>query len=111
MAHLNFPKGAGLGHDPNKQQPTPIDYEWVMQFGSRAQRREILRHAKQHQRHGIEGAAVLAAELEAREKRSDQWIVSLPGSAPFTVLWPHKARAAEILARYPGATVQARDAK
>lgn len=57
MAHDNYPKGAGLGRDPTPRNPTLIDFEWTMQHGSRAQRREILRQLKMYRRQGVSGAA------------------------------------------------------
>lgn len=56
MSAPNHPKGAGLGHDPNPHSPTLIDFEWTMQHGSRAQRREILRLLKMYRRQGVPGS-------------------------------------------------------
>lgn len=56
MSSGNYPKGAGLGRDPNPQRPGLIDFNWAAVHGSRAQRREILRRMKEHVRHRVPGA-------------------------------------------------------
>lgn len=105
----DFPRGAGLGRDTNRKRPGLVDYEWTMQNGSRAQRREILRQLKTAKRHGIPDAAGTLAELEAytTHRTSLAWIVSLPGRAPFTVICPQRVTAREILLQWPGALVEA----
>ena len=111
MAHDNFPKGAGLGRDPNPRNPTPIDFEWTMQHGSRAQRREIVRQLRQFKRQGVPGAADTLVYLQtyAQQRNSLAWRVSLPGRDPFTVICPQRATAHDILQQWPGAIVEAVD--
>ena len=65
MPHDNFPKGAGLGRDANRQRPGLVDFDWTMANGSRAQRREILRQLKMYKRQGVPGAAESLADMEA----------------------------------------------
>lgn len=107
--HANYPKGAGLGRDANPRQPGLVDYEWAMQHGSRAQRREILRQLKVAKRQGHPGAADTLAELQAYATRraSLAWRVSIPGREPFTVICPQRVTAHEILLQWPGAVVEA----
>lgn len=111
MSAGNFPKGAGLGRDPNPKSPTLIDYEWVMQHGNRAQRREILRSLKLSAREQVPGASEALAALKryAEHRTSLAWRVSLPGREPFTVICPQRPTAHEILNQWPGAVVEACD--
>lgn len=109
MSHDNYPRGAGLGRDPNPHNPTLIDFDWTMQHGSRAQRREILRQLKTYRRQGVPGAAAAlhGMRAHAEHRTSLTWRVSLPGREPFTVICPQRATAHDILAQWPGAVVEA----
>ena len=102
MAHVNFPKGAGLGRDSNRRKPSPVDYEWTMQHGSRAQRREIVRQLKVFKRQGHPEAEGILRELTAGKV----WLVCLSGREPFRVICPQRATAAEVIAQWPGAVVK-----
>ena len=64
MSHHDYPKGAGLGRDPTPKAPTPVDYTWTMQHGSRAQRREIVRQLKVFVRQGVPGAEQMLREAQ-----------------------------------------------
>lgn len=109
MSTANYPKGAGLGRDPNPMNPTLIDYEWAMQHGSRAQRRQILRSLKLYARQQVPGAseALAGLKLYAEHRTSLAWRVSLSGREPFTVICPQRLTAHEILQQWPGAMVEA----
>lgn len=106
MAHDNYPKGAGLGRDPNPHNPTLIDFAWTMQHGSRAQRREILRQLKQHRRHGVPGADEALQSISRLSPAHRMWRVSVPGRDPFVVYCAQGATADEMLQQWPGATVE-----
>lgn len=109
MAHDNYPKGAGLGRDPNPHNPTLIDFDWTMQHGSRAQRREIMRQLKAYRRQGVPGAAAAFHGMQAyaEARTSLKWIVRLPDREPFSVVCPQRATAHDILRQWPGAIVEA----
>lgn len=112
MAHHDFPKGAGLGRDPNPRNPTLIDFEWTVQHGSRAQRREILRQLKMYRRQGVPGADNALTSLSSHPRQHEAgthrvWRVLLPGREPFTVFVAQGATAEEMLMQWPGATVEA----
>ncbi|MCK2128227.1 hypothetical protein MX652_16270 [Thauera aromatica] len=106
MSTANFPKGAGLGRDPNPYNPTLIDFEWTMQHGSRAQRREILRMLKMQSRQGVPGAHAALRTLAGMSRAHRMWRVSLPGRAPFTVFCAQGATADEMRAQWPGAALE-----
>lgn len=111
MAHSDFPKGAGLGRDANRSRPGLVDYNFTMQYGSRAQRREILRQMKQYARQGVPGAAVELQRMTAfaEQRTSMQWRVYLPDRAPIIVVCPQRCTANQIIAQWPGAAVEAVD--
>ena len=106
MSHDNYPKGAGLGRDPNPHNPTLIDFAWTAQHGSRAQRREILRLLKMQSRQGVPGADEALRTLAGMSRAHRIWRVSLPGRAPFTVFCAQGATAAEIRQQWPGAALE-----
>lgn len=111
MSHDNYPKGAGLGRDPNPHRPTPVDFEWTMQHGSRAQRREILRQLKMYRRQGVPGAAEVMRSLSERLRSPDdgahrEWRVSMAGRSPFVVFVAQGATANEMLQQWPGAKLE-----
>ncbi len=111
MSHDSYPKGAGLGRDPNPHRPTPVNFEWTMQHGSRAQRREILRQLKMYRRQGVPGADEVMLSLSERPRRPEHnvhrmWRVSLPGRAPFTVFCAQGATADEMRLQWPGAALE-----
>ena len=108
MAHNDIPKGAGLGRDADRRRPGLVDYNFTMQHGSRAQRREILRQMKMYARQGVPGAA---AELQrmtafAEQRTALKWRVYLPDREPFVVVCPQRATANQIIAQWPGAAVE-----
>ncbi|MCK0508475.1 hypothetical protein [Aromatoleum anaerobium] len=111
MAHDNYPRGAGLGRDANPRQPGLVDYEWTMQYGSRSQRREIVRQLKMYKRQGQPGAERMLADMQAfaAARTSREWMVSLPGQEPFRVVCPKLSTANEICTQFPGAVVEALD--
>lgn len=105
------PKGAGLGRDADRKRPGLVDYEWTMQHGSRAQRREILRQLKVYRRQGVPGAAeVLNSVIEhPHTPQSDAhrvWRVTMPGRPPFVVFVAQGATADEMLLQWPGAALE-----
>ena len=106
MSAGNYPKGAGLGRDPNPHNPTLIDFAWTAQHGSRAQRREILRLLKMQSRQGVPGAGEALQTLAGTPRAHRMWRVSLPGRAPFTVFCAQGATADEMLMQWPGATLE-----
>ena len=106
MSHDNYPKGAGLGRDPNPHNPTLIDFAWTAQHGSRAQRREILRLLKMQSRQGVPGADEALRTLAGMSRAHRIWRVSLPGRAPFTVFCAQGATADEMLLQWPGAALE-----
>ncbi|AVR89536.1 hypothetical protein [Thauera aromatica] len=106
MAHDNYPKGAGLGRDPNPRNPTPIDFDWTMQHGSRAQRREILRLLKMQSRQGVPGADEALRSLAGMLRAHRMWRVTPPGRTPFTVFCAQGATADEMLLQWPGAVLE-----
>lgn len=109
----NFPRGAGLGRDADRRRPGLVDFDWTMQHGGRAQRREILRQLKAHKRQGnAEAGSALDALRDryspaAGDGAAKVWRIALPGRAPFRVICPQLATAAEILAQWTGADVEA----
>lgn len=105
MAHDNYPRGAGLGRDANRRQPGLVDYDWAMQHGSRAQRREILRQLKVYKRQGHPEAAGMLHALA--NQTGKVWLVRLPDRDPFRVICPQRATADEIRAQWLGAAVEA----
>jgi len=113
MSSGNYPKGAGLGRDANPHRPTLIDFEWAMQHGSRAQRREIQRQLKMYHRQGVPGAGDALAVLAGDARRSAgvhlRWRVILPGRAPFIISCVHGATADQVRAQWPGALVEVAD--
>lgn len=106
MSAGNFPKGAGLGRDPNPYNPTLIDFAWTAQHGGRAQRREILRQLKQHRRQGVPGADEALQAISRLSPVHRMWRVSVPGRAPFVVYCAQGATADEMLQQWPGATLE-----
>jgi len=106
MSHHDYPKGAGLGRDPNPRNPTLIDFAWTMQHGSRAQRREILRQLKQHSRQRVPGADEALQALAGTSRAHRMWRVSLPGRDTFTVYCAQGATADEMLLQWPGAALE-----
>lgn len=111
MSHDNYPKGAGLGRDPNPHRPTPVDFEWTMRHGSRAQRREILRQLKMYRRQGVPGAAEVMRSLSEQPRSSNdsayrQWRVTVAGRSPFVVFVAQGATANEMLQQWPGAKLE-----
>lgn len=111
MSHHDYPKGAGLGRDPNPHNPTLIDFEWTMQHGSRAQRREILRQLKMYRRQGVPGAAEAMRSLAEHGRKPEPgahrvWRVTVPGRAPFVVFVAQGATADEMLLQWPGAALE-----
>lgn len=105
MVQANYPKGAGLGRDPNPRTPSMIDFGWTMRHGSRAQRREILRSLRLSLRGGVPGAADALHELEsARVRRA--WLVTPPRRNPFIAVSVQGATADEVQAQWPGAVVE-----
>lgn len=112
MPHSNYPKGAGLGSDPGTRSWRLVDFDWTMQHGSRAQRREILRQLKMYRRQGVPGADDAlrnfgdSAYQPAGTAEHRAWRVMPPGRAAFVVLCSKGATAGEILAQWPGAAVE-----
>lgn len=111
MSTGNYPKGAGLGRDTNPHRPTLIDFEWAMQHGSRAQRREILRQLKMYRRQGVPGAAEAMRSLAEHGRKPEPgahrvWRVTVPGRAPFVVFVAQGATADEMLLQWPGAALE-----
>ena len=106
MSAGNYPKGAGLGRDANPHRPTLVDFEWAMQHGSRAQRREILRPLKMQSRQGVPGADEALRSLAGMSRAHRMWRVSLPGRTPFTVFCAQGATADEMRQQWPGATLE-----
>lgn len=106
MSRGNFPKGAGLGRDPNPSSPTLIDFTWTMQHGSRAQRREIMRQLKIYRRQGAPGADEALQTIARTSTAHRMWCVSLPGRAPFTVFCAQGATADEMRMQWPGAALE-----
>lgn len=106
MSAGNYPKGAGLGRDPNPHNPTLIDFAWTAQHGSRAQRREILRLLKMQSRQGVPGADEALRTLAGMSRAHRMWRVSLPGRAPFTVFCAQGATADEMRQQWPGAALE-----
>lgn len=104
MPHDNYPKGAGLGRDANRRRPGLVDYDWTLQHGGRAQRREILRQLKTYKRQGHPEAAAMLRALAPESGKV--WLVRLAGREPFRVICPQHATAAEIRAQWPGADVE-----
>lgn len=110
MSHNSYPKGAGLGRDPNPRNPTLVDFEWTMQHGSRGQRREIQRQLKMYRRQGVPGADDVLRTLGSvsvhAAGKHNAWRVRLAGRAPFIVLCAQGATADEVRAQWPGAVVE-----
>ena len=112
MSHHDYPKGAGLGHDPGARSGRLVDFDWTMQHGSRAQRREIMRQLKVYRRQGVPGAddALRTFGDSARQPAGAAghraWRVTPPGRAAFVVFCAQGATADEILAQWPGAAVE-----
>lgn len=109
MTYSNIPRRSGLGRDANPRRPGLIDFDFTIQHGNRAQRREILRQLKSYARAGIPDAdEELVRAASTIEKRAAQrWLVAPPGRAPFEVIVPQRATEHEILAQWPGAIVRA----
>lgn len=105
------PKGAGLGRDANRKRPGLVDYEWTMQYGSRAQRREILRQLKMYRRQGVPGAAEVMRSIAEHTHQPEAgahhvWRVTMPGRPPFVVFVAQGATADEMLLQWPGAALE-----
>ena len=109
MTHNHYPKGAGLGRDADRRKPGLVDFDFTLQHGSRAQRREIVRMLKQYKRAGVPGAAEAAdqAELRLAARSSRHWRVRLDNGLAFDVFNPTPCTAMEVLKHYPGAIVEA----
>lgn len=64
MSHADIPKGAGFGRNTSNKQPTPLDFVWIAENGSRAQRREVVKKLKRYAAQGNQDAATVLSELE-----------------------------------------------
>lgn len=108
----NYPKGAGLGRDPNPKNPTLVDYGWTMQHGGRAQRRAVVRQLKAHQRQGVPGADEAMQVFFGAERAPNAgpvhctWRVTLPGRPAFLVSCAQGATAEEMLRQWPNAKLE-----
>lgn len=111
MTFGNLPRGAGLGRDSNRRKPGLIDYDFTLQHGTRAQRREVLRNLKLFARQGVPGAgeALEQAKVYFSKRAQRHWFVRPPGREGFHVVCTTPVTPAEILAQWPGAIVEARD--
>jgi hypothetical protein len=50
MSYRSYPAGSGMADVPKAQAPTvSVDPEWVMRYGSRAQRRRLARVLKRQE--------------------------------------------------------------
>lgn len=65
MAHDNYPRGAGMGYTSNRRRPAEVDFRWIAQNGTRAQRRAILRDIKAAKRAGHPDADKALADFLA----------------------------------------------
>lgn len=113
MALNAYPKGAGLGRDVDRRRPGLVDFDWTMQHGSRAQRREIQRQLEMYRRRGVPGADDALTTLAGGARRPAgvhlRWRVILPGREPFVVSCAHGATASQVRAQWPGAVVEVAD--
>ncbi|AMO36531.1 hypothetical protein [Thauera humireducens] len=107
MSYHDYPKGAGFGRDGNRRRPGLVDYGFVMENGSRAQRREVVRQLKAAKRAGLPDAAETLAALQANEGRpAHAWRITFPGRDPFVAWAMQGATAVEVRAQFPGARVE-----
>ena len=109
MPHHDYPKGAGLGRDRDRRKPGLVDFEFTLQHGSRAQRREIVRMLKQYKRAGVPGAAEAAEQAQRRlaARTSRHWRVCLETGAEIDVFSTTPVTGLQVLKQFPGAVVEA----
>jgi len=64
MSRADTPKGASFGRQTSNKQPAPLDFAWIAENGSRAQRRAVVKKLKSYAAQGNQDAANALAALK-----------------------------------------------